>query len=383
MKQSYEQVLQWFLEQQAGTLSPEEQAKVDNLLSNDPAFRGIWNAIAAEAAALDTKTFADELDPEEELAALKQRMQFRSGKKSYSRLRYISRAMVAAAVLVFMAISAWFTFYRQNTITKEEAASLIQKKQESVQLALANGQSIEIGKPGDQQEIKLQHAILDASAESLKYQSEDTGQNTLNVPAGKTYKLVLSDGTEVWLNAATSLRFPFRFKAASREVFVNGEAFFKVATNARQPFIVHTPLTSVQVLGTSFNVNTYQQQTVRTSLVDGAVITSNKNGQEQSLKPGEEATLSNGNKFDVHPFDADEVTGWIGGLYYFYNMPVTDVARIASRIYGVNFILDKQKFAGKSITGVMDRNKLTAFLDDLETIAQSTYHISGKDLFLK
>lgn len=382
MKQSYEQVLQWFLEKQSGSLSAEEQAELDRMLAGDPSFRGLWNSIQSEATGLDLEGFASSLDAEEGLHDLRSRMQLRPAARRNKSNLLIRRAGIAAASLTLVTAGAWFLFFRNTSVSKEQAASLIAKNQQSVQLALANGRSIDIG-AGNQQTIRLDHATIDASAETLQYQSADTSQNTLKVPPGKTYRLVLSDGTEVWLNAATSIRFPFHFKPASREVYVEGEAFFKVAKQAKQPFIVHTPLTTVQVLGTSFNVNTYQPQTVRTALVDGSVVTASADGQQKTLQPGQEAAFSQGKKFEVNPFDADEVTGWIGGLYYFYNMPVTEVAQIASRIYGVNFILDKQKFAGKSITGVMDRNKLTEFLSDLETIAQSTYHFSGKDLFLK
>lgn len=383
MKQSYEQVLQWFLEKQSGSLSSEEQVQLEKMLAEDPFFRDTWDTLEVESAGLDMQGFAASLDADDSLKELKNRLHPVPETNRNKPQRFIRRIGMAAACLLLLTAGAWFFFFRNTSVSREQAASLIQQKQASIQLALANGQSFEIGRPGDEQTIRLDHATLDASAESLQYQSEDTSLNTLNIPAGKTYKLELSDGTEVWLNAATTLRFPFRFKPASREVYVDGEAFFKVAKKATQPFIVHTPLTTVRVLGTSFNVNTYQPETVRTSLVEGSVITASNNGMQQALKPGEEAAFSQGSQFQVNPFDADEVTGWIGGLYYFYNMPVSEVAHIASRIYGVNFILDKQKFAGKSITGVMDRNKLAEFLSDLETIAQSTYHFSGKDLYLK
>lgn len=384
MKQSYEQVLQWFLEKQSGSLSPTESAELEKLLAEDPHFRSTWNTIGAAADEAAIQDFAASLDLQEGLQALKQRMQERAvlpARRTATSFKWVG---MAAAALLLLTAGAWFMFLRSKPVSKEQAASLVQKQQQqAVRLALANGRSIDLGQSAGQQTIRLDNATLDASAGTLQYRSEDTTTNTLSVPAGKTYKLELSDGTEVWLNAATVLRFPFRFHNALREVHVEGEAFFKVAKNEKQPFIVHTPHTAVRVLGTSFNVNTYQPQQVRTSLVEGKVITRSREGQQQSLQPGEEATLTAGNKFIVSPFDEEEVTGWLHGRCYFHNMPVTEVARIASRIYGVNFILDQNKFQGKSITGVMDRNKLTEFLSDLETIAQSTYQISGKDLYLK
>ncbi|MDF2190147.1 FecR domain-containing protein [Paraflavitalea sp. CAU 1676] len=384
MKQSHEQVLQWFLEKQAGSLSPEENAELEEMLAKDPAFQEAWNAIVADATAAGTQHFADTLNPDEGLQDLKERMLQRTRQENRPQRFRLYRAIAAAAVLILIAGATWFTFFRNANVSKEQAANLAQQQQQQpVQLALANGQSINLDQAAAQSTIQLTNATLQTAAGSLQYNSEDTTTNTLSVPAGKTYKLELSDGTVVWLNAVSRIRFPFRFHSGTREVFVEGEAYFKVAKQPSHPFIVHTPLTDVRVLGTVFNVNSYAPQQVRTALVEGSVITTSKNGKEQLLRPGQEAAFDAGKDFQLSDFDADEVTGWINGLYYFHNMPADELARIASRIYGINFILDRNKFSGKSITGVVDRNKLADFLSDLETIAHISYHFSGNDLYLK
>lgn len=383
MKQSYEEVLQWFLEKQAGSLSMQENAQLEEMLANDPAFRSTWEAIAREAAAAGTQHFADSLDPEAGLQELKERIQGQTGPVKSVRTLRLYRAVAAAVILALVIGAAWFPFFRNDSVSKEQAADLARRDQQPVQLALANGQSINLDQAATQTTIQLNHTTLQTGDGSLHYDSEDTTTNTLTVPAGKTFRLVLSDGSEVWLNAASRIRFPFRFHSGTREVFVEGEAFFKVAKQASHPFIVHTPLTNVRVLGTIFNVNCYQPEQVRTALVEGSVVTTSKSGKERLLHPGQEAAFQAGKDFLLTEFDADEVTGWVNGLYYFHNMPVDELARIASRIYGINFILDKNKFSGKSITGVVDRNKLTDFLSDLETIANISYHFSGKDLYLK
>jgi ferric-dicitrate binding protein FerR (iron transport regulator) len=203
------------------------------------------------------------------------------------------------------------------------------------------------------------------------------------VPAGANYKIVLSDGTEVLLNAATRLRFPFRFAKAQREVYLEGEAYFKVATDAHRPFIVHTPLTRIDVLGTSFNVNSYEEGRVKTALVEGKVITRCSEGKSMELSPGYAAEYLAEKGFSSEKFDEDDELSWMNGLYYFHDMPVAGLAHLASRCYGIHIVIDKEKFAGRSVTGLLDRTKLSDFLNDLGTIAHIKYHYSENSLYLE
>ena len=134
---------------------------------------------------------------------------------------------------------------------------------------------------------------------------------------------------------------------------------------------------------TSFNINTYQQGNIKTALVEGKVFTKSNDGKSMELKPGYEADYKNGNDFTSEKFDEEDVLSWINGLYYFHNIPVADLAVIASRCYGIKIVLDKNNFAGKSVTGLLDKNKLTDFLNDLETTANIRYYYSGNELYLK
>ncbi|NII25943.1 DUF4974 domain-containing protein [Pseudoflavitalea sp. X16] len=371
------------MEKLSGNLSPEENEELEKILSEDASFREIWGSLEAEARQLKVNEFLEGADAEAGLHALKAQIAA-AGEVRRRKRRNIRKALTMAAVLLVILSGAWLTFFKNDEITgKEKIAAIIQQKKQTVNLVLGDGTSIGLDKTSHNQTIALDNATLQAANGALQYTSEDTLQNTLSVPAGENYKIVLSDGTEVWLNAETRLRFPFRFALASREVYVEGEAYFKVAKDARHPFIVHTPLTQVKVTGTAFNVNTYQAGNVTTSLVEGKVTTQSKDGKNAALEPGMEAGYTTGKGFTTGSFDEEEVLSWINGLYYFHNMPVTELARVASRCYGVKIILDKDKFAGKSITGVMDKNKLINFLNDLQAVANTTYSFSGNELYLK
>ena len=185
------------------------------------------------------------------------------------------------------------------------------------------------------------------------------------------------------MNAATRLRFPFHFYGKQREVYIEGEAYFKVAKDASHPFIVHTPLTQVQVLGTSFNINTYAAGNVKTALVEGKVLTKSSDGKSMELTPGYAANYETAEGFVSGVFDEDDVLSWINGVYYFHNIPVAELAVLASRCYGIKIVLNKNDFTGRSVTGLLDKNKLVDFLSDLKTTARIDYYYSGNELHWK
>ncbi|MGY0036742.1 FecR family protein [Pedobacter sp. NJ-S-72] len=141
---------------------------------------------------------------------------------------------------------------------------------------MANGQHIDLSDTATHV-INLPFAQIKKGDHGLRYKLDDhkiQEWSTLVVPVKLDYQITLSDGTRVWLNSASSLHFPFSFSGATREVYLTGEAFFKVAKNPDQPFIVHTNQTDVKVLGTEFNVNSYNSNITMTSLVEGSVKTS-------------------------------------------------------------------------------------------------------------
>jgi len=286
--------------------------------------------------------------------------------------------------VLLVAAGVWLLFPRTEKIAdKGKIAELVKEHQPSVRLDLGNGRQVELGKANAGKSIAMGNTTLQSGVDALQYTSQDTSLSTLSVPAGATYKIVLSDGTEVWLNAATRLRFPLKFSSSHRDVEVDGEAFFKVAKNVRAPFVVHTPLTDVQVLGTSFNVNTYEKGNVRTALIEGKVVTRRPDGQSLSLDPGyvSEYALSKG--FSSTTFEQEDELSWMNGVYYFHDMTIERLVEVASRCYGVHMVLAGGKYAGQSLTGVMERDKLSEFLNDLETTAHIKYYYSNKDLYLE
>jgi ferric-dicitrate binding protein FerR (iron transport regulator) len=141
------------------------------------------------------------------------------------------------------------------------------------------------------------------------------------------------------------MRFPLSFTGNKRDVYINGEAYLKIAKEADKPFTVHLPNSTVLVLGTEFNVNTYEVEKV--ALVKGAVKV---NGL--LLNPGQQITGST-----INTFDEAEVLSWRQGKFVFSNTKLEDVCRIIPRIYGIGVELDDEEIGNKRFSGVIDKNK--------------------------
>ncbi len=162
-------------------------------------------------------------------------------------------------------------------------------------------------------------------------------QDTLHVPAGRQYGLQLSDGTNVSLNAATTIVYAETFSGSTREVYVTGEAFFDVAQDPQRPFIVHAGKVSMKVLGTAFNVNTYEMDVV-TTLANGKLLVTVNNDQVV-LQEGEQS-VSGKDALSKHAVDVNMYTAWKDGELFFDDAPLTDIAKVLSRNYDYNFIFD-------------------------------------------
>jgi ferric-dicitrate binding protein FerR (iron transport regulator) len=386
MNNTKEQVFQLFVEKLSGCISLEEAHALEERLASDPGFQREWQRLEERASELGMHAFLSELDASaglEEIRGTKRS----AGREEISALtgRRIGhkKALAAAAAVLLAAAGVWLLFPRTEKIAdKAKIAELVKEHQQSVRLDLG-GKQVELGGTNAGKSIAVGNTTLQSGVDALQYNSQDTSMSTLSVPPGATYKIVLSDGTEVWLNAATRLRFPLKFPAGHRDVEVEGEAFFKVAKNASAPFIVHTSLTDVRVLGTSFNVNTYQQGNVRTALVEGKVITQCPDGQALSLMPGFVSEYGVSKGFSSTTFEQDDELSWMNGVYYFHDMTIESLVQVASRCYGIHMVLNNGRLAGESLTGVLERGKLSEFLNDLETTAHIKYYYSNKDLYLE
>jgi transmembrane sensor len=175
------------------------------------------------------------------------------------------------------------------------------------------------------------------SYNTLKNKSSEVVYNTISTPRGGQYQLMLADGSKVWLNAASSLRFPASFVGKERKVELLGEAYFEVAKNAKMPFKVKVNGMEVEVLGTHFNINSYENEsTIRTTLLEGSVKI-NKNNSSSLLKPGQQAQMNKAGEIKIiNDADVEEAIAWKEGKFQFDRADIHDIMRQLTRWYDVD-----------------------------------------------
>lgn len=195
-------------------------------------------------------------------------------------------------------------------------------------------------------------------------------RNTITVPLGGLFEVVLPDETKVWLNSATSLTYPSRFTGNERKVELKGEAYFQVAKNEELPFKIIAGDNEIKVTGTEFNVSAYEDdQQVATTLIEGGVIVSK--GQSQlRLMPGEQSiSVTNSDYFIRKKIDTDLALGWMNGYFIFDDQDVESIMREISRWYNVEVVFKKENGNKKIIGGMFSRDKsvedLVTFLEKL------------------
>ncbi|HKJ41560.1 MAG TPA: FecR domain-containing protein [Sunxiuqinia sp.] len=182
---------------------------------------------------------------------------------------------------------------------------------------------------------------------------------TIQVMNGQTSHLFLFDGTEVWLNSGTTFKYPKDFNTDERNVYIDGEAYFKVAHNKKLPFIVNTGKMQVEVLGTTFNVSAYSNEAAQSVvLVEGKVQINNIDGKKiADILPGQIATQTNSKKLQIHSTDPEFYTSWKDGRVTFKDERLGDIARKLERWYNVDIRFDQTDLKNYNMTGTVLLNK--------------------------
>ena len=226
------------------------------------------------------------------------------------------------------------------------------------------------------------------SLDILKYKSNEQSTkeyNTISIPRGGEYQLVLADGTKVWLNSETTLTYPVNFTGNTREVMLTGEAFFDVSTNAHVPFIVKTKDAAVKVYGTQFNVMAYQDDKMHeTTLVEGSVAVL-YNNKEVMIEPGQQAQINAaGGGFTIREVDTQLYTDWKNGIFRFEEMTLKDVASKLSRWYNVDFYFANEEVKTRTISGAMKRStEFDLFMGLIEKSVEAEVSIEENNVLIK
>ncbi len=281
--------------------------------------------------------------------------------------RNFSRMWAAAAAVLLLVIGAYF-FNLKNDGNQKVAVEGTKKAiphdalpgGNRAILTLADGQTIILDSARNGTLTQQGNArVTKLNDGQLAYDKEESTTNrpvqynTVTTPRGGQYQLTLADGSQVWLNAASSITFPTSFEGNKREVQITGEAYFEVAHNAAMPFHVSSNNMDVEVLGTHFNVNAYaDEDAIKTTLLEGSVKVT-KGGESLTITPGEQARIlySTGEMAIKKNVDMEAIVAWKNGLFYFNQSGIRSIMKKISRWYDLDVIINDdvpdKRFSGK------------------------------------
>lgn len=404
MKATPDYIYQLMTEKLAAIISAADEQYLDDLIDNDPVVREKWDHLRQTCMPEGREKVLERLNtwPEDTARLIAGKRPTRDerlgtgehtfigerpaiGERSAApnrkyRLARLYKIAGAAAAVVLLAIAGWLLFKGSPGSDHTSPALVFRPgSTDHIRLELASGKTVDLS--GRQGLISTEGAELTNEGDALTYRPSApvSGINTLTVPAGASYSITIADGTKVWLNSMSVLKFPLEFTGNSREISIEGEAYLKVAENKSNPFIVHLPNSNVLVTGTEFNINTYNPDAERVALVNGSVYLSAANATT-ILTPGTQAVYNTRSGWSKTSFDTDEVLGWRQGLYYFYDTTLEDISGTLTRWFGITVVIDHPAIRDRRFAGVLDKNQsIHVFLKNIKAVAGINYYFTDEE----
>ena len=308
--------------------------------------------------------------------------EIRRGKKTLYRVKFKSILKYAATAVLLMGI----IYSLQLGFFGSSSNKILIPEEEYITIELENGNVKDISENSKIKVVSSSGNILaEQEGVQIVYNSgikiKKLAYNTLKVPYGKRFRVKLSDGTEVSLNAGTSFKYPVQFiDGKNRQVFLVGEAYFDVTENKSQPFVVNTNELNIQVVGTEFNVTSYREdRAIDVVLVKGSVGMHNKNTPFSSetttfLKPSVKGSFNrNRNTINTSVVDTDIYTSWIKGNVIFRNTSFKDIIKKLERLYNVKIISNNSELAKETFNANIDVDKET--IEDVLNYFDEIYNV--------
>lgn len=317
--------------------------------------------------------------------------------KPISKLKFLTQAIgFLKYAAIFIGVLGIGLYFMNNYKITEISGNQLIIAEEDITVELENGNVKVINSKGDQKFInKKGKVIAEQSGNKLNYEKENGAEelayNILTIPNGKKFQVVLSDGTEVYLNSGTILKYPVKFIAGiKRQVYLlEGEAYFDVAKDAKHPFIVNAHDMNVRVLGTEFNISTYPEDlSINTVLVEGAVsIFGNDKKYDKAtsleLKPGFKASWNKTkNNISIEEVDTNVYTGWINGKLIFKNIQFKNIIKKLERNYNVTIINNNTKLNEQFYDATFDTETIEQVLNSFNKSYEIEYTIEKNKIII-
>ena len=328
------------------TLTEKEHDELDDWVNENDHNMQLFEDLTDEKNLVANLEWMDKVQTEQSYQAMQEKEAFKlAPQKIYRRNIWLA----AASVIVLLAVFFVYRYSVSNPSSVNDIVttdiSLLKPGGNRATLTLADGKIIDLtyAKTGVIEDDSGSHVNKTADGE-LVYVIDSSVTNaaalhTLSTPAGGQYQVILPDGTKVWLNAATTIKYPPSFTGNERKVELKGEAYFEVAKNERKPFkVLLADSTVVAVMGTHFNINAYKnEKEQQVTLLEGSVTVSNAINFTK-LEPGTQALIKNKLITKDKVLDAEEITGWKDGLFVFHDAPIESIMMQIERWYDAKII---------------------------------------------
>ncbi len=352
--------------------------------------RECYEHISAKENYVTRKQLHKELESFKDYGYIKQYIQ------KQTRNRYLHYFLTSAAAVLLCCFGWYFVEQHKTKPVPKPAKTLTtQKMMPGKAIALletADGEMIQLGEKSSEI-IQRKKAVATSKGNTLSYvkntaipkKEQREVYNTLKIPRGGEYKLELSDGTNVWLNSETTIKYPVQFLKKQRVVYVSGEAFFDVAPNKNCPFIIKSGKTSVKVLGTTFNFRAYENERyLQTTLVSGSVNVS-REGKTSVLKPSQQYSYNKKtNTTEVKNVDVSLYTSWKDGVFLFKSQKLQYILGEIARWYNVDFVYEDAILKNYVFSGRLQKyDDATPLLYVFEETGGITFERKGQKIYVR
>jgi len=370
------------------SLTEAEQVELYNWLDASENNKALFNKFSNKGFFEEKRLIEASIDMETAMLEFMERKYHGANRKKFF-INYLK--FTAAAVLFIVSALALYHYNKplntqQNFNTLEDTIGPGSKK---AVLTLANGKKIYLNHTIANNISNHGTTVIKATDSSLQYHASDKlhvlTYNELETPEKSEFIITLDDGTKVWLNAGSKIRYPIAFVTHERRVELSGEAYFEVSRNKKKPFIIDIGTNSIQVLGTSFNVNAYANASnIYTTLVEGSVRI-NTLSQSMDLSPNEQGIINLKTKHIIkNPVDVNLYASWRNGRFIFDNQPLEEIMGAISRWYGIEVVFENE--AARNFTfsfNVKRYDSLNDIIKLLEMTKQVTFKREGRTIYIK
>lgn len=370
-----------------GNITEEERQELENWCEDAPRNRKLFEQICQEDLFSKEHAVYKEINDTKALYVFEKRVRKVSPK-------YIGRWWKYAAVLLFpvLVVGSWKLMHEteQEPVVISSVASVQPGCSQAV-LVLDDGRKVFLKEEEEGVISEDKEITVTGEKDRLVYTSSEGKNvdgirfNELEVPRGGEYKVKLADGTLVYLNSATRMKYPVKFDEKERKVYLSGEAYFEVTKDLERPFFVEMEGVEVRVYGTSFNVNTYQKESIQAVLVKGSIgVKVLASGMESVIKPGQMAEFKQGNtKVDVKEVNVAVYTDWKDGIFRFENQRLEDILTVLSNWYDVDVFYQTATVKELHFSGYMERYKdVRVILEAITLSTGVTFSIQGKTIIV-